>query len=335
MISFISFRKPYNFQKALINQRRPLNSKGCSSFDSRSSVVKMNNLMTKSFLSYVELKKQAQMDIENNQYSSTAEDNLSHFFQEVEAIKSEMEDITNLLFDLQNLNEETKSTHSPKVLRGLRDRMDSDMVDVLRKAKIVKARLESLDKSNMANRKISIEYREGSAVDRTRNSLTNGLRMKLRDIMNDFQSLREKIIIDHKENLKRRYYNQTGENPSYELIEKMAFGKVEMFEGEKYQKKSEVNLENKERHEAMMDIQRSLNKLHQVFLDMAILVETQGEEIDDIEQNVANAKKFMSGGTNSLFYAKQMKKKGKKWVYWVWAVGFIIVLVCFIAMLSS
>ena len=243
-----------------------------------------------------------------------------------------MEEITNLLFDLQNLSEKTKSTHSPKLLRGLGDQMDSDMVSVLRKAKIVKARLEVLEKSNLTNRKILEACREGSTVDRTRISITNDLRTKLREMMNDFQSLRERILSDHKENMKRRYYSATGEVPSEEVIEKIVSGsvKIDMFEGKK-----EVNLENRERHEAVMEIQRSLNKLHQVFLDMAVLVEIQGEQIDDIEHNVVNAGSFINGGTNSLHYAKQMKKKNRKWVYWVWAVGLIILLVCVIAMLNS
>lgn len=298
----------------------------------------MNDLMTKSFLSYVELKKQSgvdpesEKDIEKGQLSHRDEATLSHFFQEVDAIKSEMEGITSLLSDLQNLNEETKSTHSAKVLCGLRDRMDSDMVAVLRKARIVKARLEVIDKSNADNRRVSVAFREGSSVDRTRISITNGLRMKLKGMMIEFHSLRERIVSDHKEYLRMRYYNATGEIPNEEVIEKMISGngKVEVFE-----KRTELNLENKQRHEAVMDIQRSLNNLHQVFLDMAVLVETQGEKIDDIEQNVANAGSFISGGTNSLFHAKQMKKKRKKWVYWVWAVVMIILLVCLVAMLSS
>lgn len=306
---------------------------GCSR-----TVVKMNDLMTKSFLSYVDLKKQAEMDlkserdIEEGRLSYTDEENLSQFFEEVEAIKENMKEITNLFTDLQSLNEETKTTHSAKILRGLRDRMDSDIVSVLHKAKIVRARLEALDKSNMSNRRISVRYSEGSAVDRTRISTTKGLRAKLRDIMNDFQVLREKILSDYKDSLKRRYYNATGEVPTEEVIDKMISenGKVAIFE-----EKTEVNLENKERHESVMDIQRSLNKLHQVFLDMAVLVETQGERIDDIEHNVANGRSFVSGGTNSLFYAKQMKKSRKKWIYWVCGVGLIILLVCFIAMLTT
>ncbi|KAL3346041.1 hypothetical protein AABB24_024815 [Solanum stoloniferum] len=299
----------------------------------------MNDLMTKSFLSYVELKKQAHLDFETErdlemgQLSRTDEDNLSNFFREIEAVKGDIQEITNLLIDLQNLNEETKTTHGPKVLRGIRDRMDSDMVSVLRKAKIVKAKLEELDKSNVGNRKLSVAYAQGTVVDRTRVNMTNGLRVKLRDIMNDFQALREKILSDYKDCLRRRYYNEKGKEPTEEVIEKMVSGesgKVQIFAA-----KTEMNLDDKDRHEAVMDIKKSLDKLHQVFLDMAVLVETQGEQIDDIEHNMAIAGSFISGGTNSLFYAKQQKKKGRAWICWVWAVVLIILVVCLIATLSS
>ena len=302
------------------------------------TVAEMNDLMTKSFLSYVELKKQVEMDleaeadIEKGKLEPKDEENLSQFFEEVAAIKTVMEEITNLILDLQNLNEETKSTHSTKVLHGLRDRMDSNALSILRKAKVVKARLQAIDKSNARNHEISEGYGEGSSVDRTRKSVTNGLRSKLRDMMNDFNSLREKIVRDHRETLKRRYYNATGSEANEEVVEKMVTGSIQI---EEFEGKTVGDLVIRERNEALKEIQRSLDKLHQVFLDMAVLVETQGERMDNIEHNVAIAGDFINGGTNSLFYAKQMKKKGKKWVYWVWAVGLIILLVCFISMLTT
>ncbi|PHT47937.1 hypothetical protein CQW23_12145 [Capsicum baccatum] len=46
------------------------------------------------------------------------------------------------------------------------------------KAKIVKAKLEALDKSNVANHKLLVAYAEGTMVDRTRVNMTNGLRME-------------------------------------------------------------------------------------------------------------------------------------------------------------
>ncbi|KAK2665338.1 hypothetical protein Ddye_003912 [Dipteronia dyeriana] len=292
----------------------------------------MNDLMTKSFLSYVELKKQAMIDREietdletGHGLDSTDEKNLSQFFEEVGAIKNIMEEITNLLLNLQDLNEETKSIHSTKILRGIRDRIKSDMVTILRKAKNIKSRLESLDESNIENRKLSKGYKEGSSVDRTRVSVTNGLRVKLREMMQDFQSLREQIVKDHKEGLKRRYYNMTGEQPSEQLIEKMILGsgQEKVFEG-----KEELFAETRERQEALKEIQRSLTELHQVFLDMAVLVEIQGgEQINDIEENVTKANVYINGGTNQLFYAKQVKKK--KWNC-VWLISVFVMLLIFV-----
>ncbi|XP_077221218.1 syntaxin-112-like [Tasmannia lanceolata] len=295
----------------------------------------MNDIMTKSFLNYVELKKQALKDLEAGSdlemapLSHADEENLAHFFEEVGLIKTEMEQITSLLLDLQDLNKEKKSTLSSKVLRGLKDRMDSDMVTVLRKAKIIKSKLESLDRSNLMNRNILSEYKEGTPVDRTRVSVTNGLRTKLGEMMMDFQSLRERILDEYKEELRRGYFNQTGEEPSKEMIEKMVLGggQIGIFENEKVP----LDLESQEKEEAVKQIQRSLMELHQVFLDMAILVETQGEQMDDIEHNVACAGNYINGGANSLASAAKNEKSRRKLVcHGAWVLVLILVLVCII-----
>lgn len=45
--------------------------------------------------------------------------------------------------------------------------------------------------------------------------------------------------------------------------------------------------EIQERHEAVKELEKSLMELHQIFLDMAVLVEAQGEMLDNIEQQVS------------------------------------------------
>ncbi|KDP41782.1 hypothetical protein JCGZ_26800 [Jatropha curcas] len=205
------------------------------------------------------------------------------------------------------------------------------MVAILKKAKSIKSRLESLDKSNKENRSLSKAYKEGSPIDRTRVSVTNGLRIKLKDMMHDFQELRAKILNDHKEVLQRSYYNVTGEQPSEELLEKMfaGGGQGKIFEG-----KEDLIMENQERHEALKEIQRSLTELHRVFLDMAVLVETQGDEIDNIEENVVRGANYINGGTNGLYYAKQMKKKRYNWGCWI-GILLLILLIIFVSILAS
>ncbi|TMX05279.1 hypothetical protein EJD97_025124 [Solanum chilense] len=288
----------------------------------------MNDLMTKSFLSYVELKKQAMMDveagpdIEMGQLDPTDERNLSKFFEEVAVIKSDMEEINNLLVNLQDLNRKTKSAPSAKILQGLRDQINSDIITVLRKAKIIKTRLELLDKSNLDNRGVSAAYKEGSPVDRTRISVTHGLRIKLRDMMNDFQCLRENIVAEHKESLRKQYSNANGKEPSEEAIEKMMQERV--FE--------KGLVENQDRHEAVKEIQKSLVELHQVFLDMAVMVETQGDQMNNIEQNVVNAGGYVNGGMKELDRANRMKRT-RTWACWIGALLLVFLLICLIAIL--
>ncbi|KAF9592510.1 hypothetical protein IFM89_015204 [Coptis chinensis] len=66
------------------------------------------------------------------------------------------------------------------------------------------------------------------------------------------------------------------------------------------------------------------------FPSVELLVDAQGEQMDDIELNVANARVYINGGTNRLIYANAMKKKGGYLVYWIWAVVAILLLICII-----
>jgi syntaxin 1B/2/3 len=295
--------------------------------------------MTKSFLNYGELKKQALDESSTDLKAVNAvlgvtpaeEANLSEFFEEINIIQSEINTVNGLLSDLTMLHQESKSLHVPRLLRGAHDRMDADMALILRNAKIIKARLQLLDRSNITNQNLSRKFAEGSMVDRTRLSVTNGVRTKLRELMNGFQVLRDEIVADHRENLKRRYFNATGEEATEEVIEKM------LSNGDKMEilsvAKGEMDLEMVERDKAVSDIRRSLVKLHQVFQDMAVMVETQEEKLNDIEVNLTYAKDYASGGTENLLAATAMKKRGDKNCFLLISasvVSVIVFLVCII-----
>ena len=50
--------------------------------------------------------------------------------------------------------------------------------------------------------------------------------------------------------------------------------------------------EIQERHESVKGLEKSLMDLHQIFLDMAVLVEAQGEMLDNIEAQVRTVPGF-------------------------------------------
>lgn len=180
--------------------------------------------MTKSFTSYVDLKKAAMKDVEAGpdleMGMTQIDQNLNAFLEEAEKVKLEMNSIKDILRRLQDTNEESKSLHKPEALKSMRNRINSDILAVLKKARAIRSQLEEMDRSNAINRRLS-GCKEGTPVDRTRSAVTNGLRKKLKELMIDFQGLRQRMMTEYKETVGRRYFTVTGEHPDEEVIEKI------------------------------------------------------------------------------------------------------------------
>lgn len=144
--------------------------------------------------------------------------NLDKFFEEVEGVKDELKELERLYENLRSSHEKSKTLHSAKAVKDLRTRMDADVALALKKAKLIKLRLEALDRSNEASRSLP-GAGPGSSSDRTRTSVVSGLRKKLKDSMDSFNSLRQQISSEYRDTVQRRYYTVTGENPDEKTID--------------------------------------------------------------------------------------------------------------------
>ncbi|CAN4099590.1 unnamed protein product [Withania somnifera] len=307
----------------------------------------MNDLMTKSFTSYVDLKKAAMKDAESGpdlEMGITQMDrNLTAFLEEAEKVKLEMNSIKDILRRLQDTNEESKSLHKPEALKSMRNRINSDIIAVLKKAKAIRSQLEEMDRSNAMNRRLS-SCKEGTPVDRTRSAVTNGLRKKLKELMMDFQGLRQRMMTEYKETVGRRYFTVTGEQPDEEVIEKIiSSGNGQG--GEEFLSRAiqehgrgkvlETVVEIQDRHDTAKEIERSLLELHQIFLDMAVMVEAQGEKMDDIEHHVVNAAQYVSDGHKNLATAKEYQKSSRKWMCIAVIILLILILLVIVPIATS
>lgn len=250
--------------------------------------------------------------------SAQAGVNLEKFFEEVEQVKEELKELERLFENLRSSHEKSKTLHSAKAVKELRSGMDADVAMALKKAKLVKVRLEALDRSNEANRSLPGSG-AGSSSDRTRTSVVSGLRKKLKDSMDSFNSLRQQISSEYRETVQRRYYTVTGENPDDKTIDLLiSTGESETFLQKAIQQQGRASVmdtiqEIQERHDTVKEIERNLHELHQVFLDMAVLVQTQGEQLDDIESHVARANSYVRGGVQQLQVARKHQKNTRKW----------------------
>lgn len=272
----------------------------------------MNDLLSRSFSGG------RNGDIEMGNAADGDGANLDKFFQDVEAIKEELKALELLHDQLQSSNEHSKTLHSANSIKTLRTKMDNDVAMSLKKAKLIKNRLESLDRSNATNRNLP-GCGPGSSTDRTRTSVVNGLRKQLQSSMKSFNELRQKMSAEHRETVQRRYYTVTGENPDEATVDNLiSTGESETFLQKAIQEQGrgqvmETVLEIQERHDAVTVIERNLKELHQVFMDMAVLVEHQGEQLDNIESHVNRANSYVTRGTNQLVEARKKQKNTRKW----------------------
>ena len=297
----------------------------------------MNDLISSSFKKYRDLKQQAYLD---DTEAGNEGVNLDKFFEDVENVKEDMKNVQRLYKALQEANEESKTVHNAKTMKQLRARMDTDVEQVLKRVKIIKGKLEGLERSNAASRNIP-GCGPGSSADRTRSSVVSGLGKKLKDLMDDFQGLRSRMQSEYKETVERRYFTITGQKADEDTIENLiSSGESESFLQRAIQEQGRGQImdtisEIQERHDAVKEIEKNLIELHQIFLDMAALVEAQGHQLNDIESHVAHASSFVRRGTEHLQEARVYQKNSRKWTCIAIIAAAILILVLLLPLLPT
>ncbi|OAY35145.1 syntaxin-132 isoform X1 [Manihot esculenta] len=280
----------------------------------------MNDLLTDSFVGDAK-RPPSNNDIEMGMQlpRSNSDMGMEAFNKQIQDVEKQVDKVSGLLKNLKEANEESKSVTKASSMKAIKKRMEKDVDEVGKVARAVKAKLQAINKDNLANRQ-KPGCEKGTGVDRARMNVTNALSKKFRDLMTEFQTLRQKIQDEYREVVERRVITVTGTRPDEETIDHLIetgnseqiFQKAiqEMGRGQVLNTLEEIQ----ERHDAVKEIEKKLLDLHQIYLDMAVLVEAQGEILDNIESQVANAVNHVQSGTTALQNAKKLQKNSRKWM---------------------
>lgn len=138
-----------------------------------------------------------------------------------------------------------------------------------------------------------------------------------------------------------RYYTVTGQQANEETIESIIeTGESETFLAKAIQEQGrghviETIREIKERHDSVKEIEKNLLELHQIFMDMAVLVEAQGEQLNNIEVQVNRSASYVERGTTQLRIAKTHQRNTRKCACIAFILLLIIALIVVLSVLKS
>ncbi|CAN7003209.1 unnamed protein product [Brassica rapa subsp. trilocularis] len=235
---------------------------------------------------------------------------LAGFFNKVQEIEKQYEKLDKHLKKLQGAHEETKAVTKAPAMKSIKQRMERDVDEVGKISRFIKGKIEELDRENLENRS-KPGCGKGTGVDRTRTATTIAVKKKFKDKISEFQMVDRLIETGDSEQIFQKAIMEQGRG---QIMDTLA--------------------EIQERHDAVRDLEKKLLDLQQVFLDMAVLVDAQGEMLDNIENMVSSAVDHVQSGNNQLTKALKKQKSSRKWMCIAILILLIIVIITVVSVLK-
>ncbi|KAL5477358.1 hypothetical protein EMCRGX_G024148 [Ephydatia muelleri] len=141
------------------------------------------------------------------------------------------------------------------------------------------------------------------------------LARKFRDVMGEYNNIQEEYREKCKERIQRQL-KYTGRQVTEDQVEEMIeSNNTAIFTQDilidTAQKRQALN-EVEERHKEILSLEQNIKELHEMFVDLAVLVDEQGEIIDRIEYNVETAAVHVDQGRKQLRQAVTLKRKSNR-----------------------
>nr|XP_023011691.1 syntaxin-1A isoform X5 [Leptinotarsa decemlineata] len=185
------------------------------------------------------------------------------------------------------------------------------MADIKKTANKVRAKLKVIEQ----NIEQEEQSNKSSADLRIRKTQHSTLSRKFVEVMTEYN----RTQTDYRERCKGRIQRQleiTGRQTTNEELEEMLEqGNPAVFTQGiimETQQAKQTLADIEARHSDIIKLENSIRELHDMFMDMAMLVENQGELVDRVEYHVGTAQNHVQQGQSELKAAQEYQSKARK-----------------------
>lgn len=236
---------------------------------------------------------------------------MDEFFKEVEQVRE-------MIDKIQSNVEEVKKKHSnilsaPQTDEKTKQELEDLMAEIKKNANRVRGKLKNIEQN--------IEQEEqgrgpaATADLRIRKTQHSTLSRKFVEVMTEYN----RTQTDYRERCKARIQRQleiTGKVTSdQELEDMLEQGNSAVFTQGiimETQQAKQTLADIEARHADIIKLENSIRELHDMFMDMAMLVESQGEMIDRIEYHVEHAMDYVQTATQDTKKALKYQSKARR-----------------------
>ena len=257
-------------------------------------------------------------------------DPFSAFWERYNRLDAQLRSIDYAIGDVVKLDEEMlmcSDERQGEIVEEMGGKLDSLRGEV----QDVRRDLEQLDKDVKEREKD--ESQKGSPEVRLQRNHVNLLSNNFQMIANKFQDVNARVKNSVKEEVKRKMFVAekpvTDEQAEAMVVEDPAILTTNLFQltgGAQTQEVVSTYNMIASRHQEILEMERQLNEILELFVQFSIILHEQGRMIDNIETNLATAKNYVETGVKELEAAKKHQKKARKWL-WFLVIGGIILLV--------
>ncbi|XP_058837976.1 syntaxin-1A isoform X3 [Topomyia yanbarensis] len=234
----------------------------------------------------------------------------------MEEFFKDVEDIREMIDKIQANVEEVKKKHSailsaPQSDEKTKQELEDLMADIKKTANRVRGKLKAIEQ----NIEQEEQTNKSNADLRIRKTQHSALSRKFVEVMTEYN----RTQTDYRERCKGRIQRQleiTGRATTNEELEEMLEqGNSAVFTQGiimETQQAKQTLADIEARHADIIKLENSIRELHDMFMDMAMLVESQGDLVDRIEYHVEQSGNYVAQGHQDLVQASKYMSKARK-----------------------
>ncbi|CAD5120869.1 DgyrCDS9419 [Dimorphilus gyrociliatus] len=253
---------------------------------------------------------------------------MDEFFEQVDDIRQMIERIQANVDNVKKMHSDILAAPNNDESCKMKTELDEYMADIKKNANKVRNKLKTIEHNIEHDQQSTTQ----SADLRIRKTQYSTISRKFIEVMNDYN----KAQIEYREGCKKRIQRQmeiTGKATTNEELEDMLeSGNPTIFSQgiimETQQAKQSLK-DIEARHNDIIKLENSIKELHDMFMDMAMLVESQGEMIDRIEYNVDQSVDYIETAKKDTKKAvKYQSKARRKKILILICLAVLVVVIC-------